>query len=145
MVARRGGAGWRPQGSATFREGRRLVVSDYSRGIFVYPIPYGPRTVTRLKDGRAMQGIDGLIAVGNRLFGIYNGRSPGKLLELTIDRATLDYAEVPDGGLLPDPTQLSLHKGALFMVGESGWNTIEKQPDRATGATIVQIPIPQQP
>lgn len=137
------GVGKSAQGSATFRQGRRLVVSDYSRGIFVYPIPYGPRMVTRLKDGRAIQGIDGLIAVGNRLFGIYNGRSPGKLLELTIDQDTIAFTEIADGGLLPDPTQVTFHNGSLYVIGDSGWATIDKHPVRAAGATIVRIPLPK--
>lgn len=138
------GVGKSAQGSATFRRGRQLVLSDYSRGIFVYPMPYGPRTVTRLKDGRAIQGIDGLIAVGDRLFALYNGRVPGKLLELTIDRSTVSYTEMTDGGLLPDPTQLTLHRGALYAVGNSGWATIDKAPQRKAGATIVRITLPDE-
>ncbi len=137
------GMGKSAQGSTTLPNGRTLVVSDYSRGISTFPIPYGPQTVTRLSDGKAIQGIDGLQIVGNRLFGVYNGRSPGKLLEFAFQGPRISYREVADGGLLLDPTQVAFHRGELYVVGDSGWLTIDKQPERSTGATIVLLPLPK--
>lgn len=131
------------QGTATLANGRTLVSADYSKGISTFPVPYGPHADPKTAEGKAVQGLDGLIAVGNRLFSLYNGRVPGKLVELTIHGNVLAYAEVPDGGLLPDPTQLTLHRGAIYAVGDSGWATIEKQEKRATGATIVRIAVPK--
>ena len=130
------------QGTATLPNGRTLVAADYSKGISTFPVPYGPHVDPKLADGKTVQGLDGLIAVGNRLFAVYNGRAPGKLVELAIRDRQLRYAEVADGGLLPDPTQLTLHRGALYLVGDSGWATIDKTPARASGATIVRIPLP---
>ncbi|MEO8619252.1 MAG: hypothetical protein ABI412_07800 [Sphingomicrobium sp.] len=137
------GLGKSAQGSATLPNGRTLVVSDYSRGISTFPVPYGPQTVTRLSKGKTIQGIDGLQMVGNRLFGVYNGRSPGKLLEFAIHGSNVSYGDVADGGLLPDPTQVTFHRGALYVVGDSGWLTIDKQADRSTGATIVRLALPK--
>lgn len=131
------------QGTATLPNGRTLVGADYSKGISTFPVPYGPHKDPKLADGKTIQGLDGLVAVGDRLFALYNGRVPGKLVELTIRDTLLSYAEVADGGLLPDPTQLTIHRGALFAVGDSGWATIEKQDKRSTGATIVRISLPQ--
>lgn len=137
------GIGKSGQGSATSGNGRTLVVSDYSRGIVTYPVPYGQRTTTTLADGRTLQGIDGLVGSGNRFFGVYNGRAPGKLLEIAIDHATVSFTEIADGGLLPDPTQVAIQRGALYVVGDSGWATIDKQPVRATGATIIRFTLPK--
>jgi hypothetical protein len=137
------GEGKSAQGSAVYGNGRTLVVSDYSKGITTFPVPYGLRTWTKLADGSAVQGIDGLVAVGSRFFGVYNGRSPGKLLEFAIDEDTISFTEIGDGGLLPDPTQVTFHKGSLYVVGDSGWATVDKQAVRASGATIVRIPLPK--
>ena len=130
------------QGSATQPNGRTLVAADYSKGISTFPIPYGPHTDPKLADGKTIQGIDGLAAVGRRLFGIYNGRAPGKLIELSVSGPSLAYSEISDGSLLPDPTQVTFHQGDLYVVGDSGWATIDKEVSRTSGATIVRIPIP---
>lgn len=131
------------QGSATLPNGRTLVAADYSKGISTFPVPYGPHTDPKTSDGKTLQGIDGLVAVGKRVFGVYNGRVPGKLIELTIQGESLAYSEVPDGRLLPDPTQVTLKGNSLFVVGDSGWATIDRQPARATGATIIRLPLPK--
>lgn len=136
------GQGKSAQGSATLPNGRTVVVADYSKGISTFPVSYGPQTLTRLADGKSIQGIDGMSAVGDRLFGVYNGRSPGKLLEFTIDRSIISYREIPDMGLLPDPTQVTWHRGALYVVGDSGWATIDRLPSRLNGAVVVRIPVP---
>jgi hypothetical protein len=131
------------QGSATLPNGRTLVAADYSKGISTFPVPYGPHTDPKLADGKTVQGLDGLLAVGPRLFGVYNGRSPGKLVELSVSGTRLSYAEIPDGGLLPDPTHVTYHRGALYVVGDSGWLTIDKQDVRPKGATIIRLELPK--
>lgn len=139
----RPGVGKSGQGSTIAPGGRQLIVADYSQGITTIALPYGARTVTRRADGRPIRGIDGLVSIGDRLFGVYNGQVPGGLVELSIDKDTIAYTAVPDGDLLPDPTHAAVHRGTLYVVGDSGWATIDKQPTRATGATIVRIPLPK--
>jgi hypothetical protein len=137
------GVGKSGQGSATLAGGKTLVVADYSQGIATYALPYGARTVTARADGRPIRGIDGLVAFGNHLFGVYNGQVPGGLVALTINGPTIAYTAVEDGGLLPDPTHATVHRGALFVVGDSGWATIDKEPTRVSGAAIVRLPLPK--
>lgn len=138
------GQGKSAQGSAFFGNGRTQVVSDYGLGIATFPMPpVAAPTWTKAKDGRTIQGIDGMTSLGSRIFGVYNGRSPGKLLEFAIERDRISYDEVPDGGLLPDPTQVAIHAGALFVVGDSGWAGVDSGPVRTSGATIVRIPLPK--
>ena len=130
------------QGSALSADRRALIVADYAQGIASIKLESNVRTLLPRQDGKPLRGIDGLVRAGPAYYAIYNGAAPGVLLKLDVAADRLSFTEVDTGKLLPDPTQLTLHGKALYVVADSGWATVEKQPARATGATIVRVPLP---
>jgi sugar lactone lactonase YvrE len=75
-----------PQGLVPAADGRRLYVSDYTRGIAIVSLADG--SVTRLEADVAtmLDGIDGLTAWRGGLIAIQNGTGPRRILFLTLSR-----------------------------------------------------------
>ncbi len=129
------------QGTAIANHGYGVIIADYALGMFNVALDNARRTPLPRQDGKPLKGIDGLVRAGGDYYAIYNGASPGALLKLDIAKDRLVYHEVDTGALLPDPTQVAMHGNALFVVANSGWASLEKEPTRATGATIVRVPL----
>ncbi|MEO6581175.1 MAG: hypothetical protein ABIN83_08500 [Sphingomicrobium sp.] len=136
------GEGKSGQGTALSADGKTLIVADYSKGVGAFPSGATVRTALPRPDGKPLRGIDGLVRAGNSYYGIYNGGSPGALLKLSIAPDRLTYDQVDTGDYMADPTQLTVAGKSLLVVADSGWATIDKEPVRTKGATIVRVPLP---
>jgi hypothetical protein len=125
------GIGKSAQGSALDPPGKRLIVADYSQGLFAIDLATKQRTPL-LEEGKPLCGLDGLIRVGDSYVAIYNGSSPARLV-----RFRLDGDKVVDGRAieadLPDPTQLVAQGGQLLVVANAGWEAAAR-PKAATRA-----------
>ena len=134
------GIGKSAQGSALDPAGRRLIVADYSQGLFAIDLASNQRTAL-LEAGKPLRGLDGLIRIGDEYIAVYNGSSPARLL-----RFRLDGDKVVDGRAiaadLPDPTQLVARGGQLLIVANAGWDAAAR-PNVAirAPAPIVSVPL----
>lgn len=135
------GIGKSAQGSALSSDGKHLIVADYSQGITRIGLVSGERTLILL-DGKALRGVDGLARAGEWYVGVQNGGSIGRLLAFRIVGNALDVKLLAEGGILSDPTQLTVTRDAILVVADSGWATIDKSGPRATPATIARFPLP---
>ncbi len=135
------GVGKSAQGSAVDPTGKRLVMADYSRGLFAIDLATGARTAL-LEEGKTLRGLDGLVRIGDWYFAIYNGSSPGRLIRFRLDGdKVVDGEAIPAD--LPDPTQIAVRGRDLLVVANAGWETVAKSPDRPRDpAPIVAIAIP---
>lgn len=135
------GVGKSAQGSALDPTGKRLIVADYSQGLFAINLATKRRTPL-LEEGKPLRGLDGLIRVGAVYFAIYNGSNPARLIRFRLSGdAVVDGETVPV--TLPDPTQLVANRGQLLIVANAGWEGATKS---AAGprdpAPIVAVPLP---
>jgi len=118
------GIGKSAQGSVLDPSGQRLIVADYSQGLFAIDLATKVRTPL-LEDGKRVRGLDGLVRSGARYFAIYNGSSPGRLIRFRLDGdAVIDGQAVPVD--LPDPTQLVFSGKALLVISDAGWEAAAK-------------------
>jgi len=134
------GIGKSAQGSALDPAGKRLIVADYSQGLFAIDLATRQR-VPLLEQGKPLRGLDGMVRVGDRYFAIYNGSSPARLIgfrlrgNIIVDGAAIDAA-------LPDPTQLVAYRDALLIVADAGWEQAAKSDsEKRAPAPVVTVPL----
>jgi sugar lactone lactonase YvrE len=134
------GIGKSAQGSALDEAGKRLVVADYSQGLFAIDLATKQRTPL-LEAGKPLRGLDGLVRVGNSYVAIYNGGSPARLVRFQLRGDTVVNATAIDVAL-PDPTQLVPYRAAVLVVADAGWEAAAK-PNATTRAPapIVSVPL----
>jgi hypothetical protein len=135
------GIGKSAHGSVLDPAGKRLIVADYSQGLFAIDLATKRRT-SLLEKGKPLRGLDGLIRVGAVYFAIYNGGNPARLI-----RFRLAGDAVVDGDAvtvtLPDPTQLVANHGQLLIVANAGWEAATKSgAGPRDPAPIVAVPLP---
>ena len=135
------GVGKSGQGTALSADGTRLVVADYSQGVGVVDLVSGVRTILPRSNGKPLRGIDGMVRCGGTYYGVYNGENPGTLIAIEPQKDALSLTEpLGEEGSLNDPTQIADDGNRLLIVENSGWATLEKDPERRTsGARIVAI------
>lgn len=137
------GVGKSGQGTALGADGTRLVVADYAQGVGVVDLASGARTILPRSNGKPLRGIDGMVRCGSVFYGIYNGDNPGTLVAIEPTEKSLTLNEpLGEHGSLNDPTQIAYDGKRLLIVENSGWATLEKEPDRRSlGARIVAVPL----
>lgn len=132
------GVGKSAQGTALSKNGKQLLVADYSEGVGSVDLTTRTRTLLPRLDGKPLRGIDGIAICGSAYFGIYNGSSRGMLVGISPSDGTLTFDEL---ATLSDPTQVAYDGRQLVIVSGSGWADIEKEPMRTLGATILALPL----
>ncbi|MDB5681309.1 MAG: hypothetical protein JWO16_1114 [Sphingomonas bacterium] len=135
------GVGKSAQGSALSPDGKALIVADYSQGITRIDLVSGDRKLVQL-DGKSLRGVDGLARAGEWYVGVQNGGSVGRLLAFRIVDGALEVKVLAEGGLLADPTQVTVTDDAILVVADSGWSTIDKPGARAAPATVARFALP---
>lgn len=135
------GVGKSAQGTALDATGTQLVVADYSQGIGLTGIDDFKRRLLPRPDGKPLGGIDGMARCGDTYFGVYNGAAPGRLLSFQVRRGGIEHDELIEGLELPDPTQVAFDGKRLLVVSDAGWEAAAKGVERASGASIMAIPV----
>ncbi|MFA6032897.1 MAG: hypothetical protein WC889_08370 [Myxococcota bacterium] len=134
------GIGKSAQGSALEPGGKRLIVADYSQGLFAIDLATGRRTPL-VEGGKRLRGLDGLIRVGDLYFAIYNGSSPARLIRFRLAGNTVVDGEAMPVSL-PDPTQIVARRGQLLIVANAGWERAAKaDAGPRDPAPIVAVPL----
>jgi hypothetical protein len=105
--------------------GRRLYVADYAMGLF--RIDLSTRRITPLFAARPvmLEGIDGLVRNGRRLFAIQNGTRPSRIIAISLDtggRRVTEVRLVEQGEeSWGEPTLGTLVNGALAYIADGQW------------------------
>lgn len=130
-----------PQQSTLTRDGRRLLLADYTRGIAAIDLATLEARWLGKPRLLASVGIDGLVRDGDRLIAIQNGTGPHRVLALTLDPAetrivawqVLERAS-PDLG---EPNHGVIVGRDLYLIGNSGWERVNDRGvlDAPAGAT----------
>lgn len=140
-----------PQGLALTRDGRRLYVADYARGLFA--VEMATREVTRLPvpDDVASRGVDGLLWRNGYLVAIQNGVTPHRLTLLRLDPAgeKVERQEIlgMSHALYDEPTLGVIAGNALHYVANSQWGKFGKDqtslPSEGLRAPVIlRLPLP---
>ena len=137
----RPGVGKSAQGTALSPDGKHLLVADYSQGIAMVDLSTRDRALLPRQDGKPLRGVDGVATCGSTYYGIYNGTAPGALLAISPGQTGLTMEQPLGDAGLSDPTQIASDGKRLLIVSGSGWADVDKQPARASGATIIAVPL----
>jgi hypothetical protein len=138
----RPGDGKSAQGTALAPSGTAVIVADYSRGIGSIDLKSTATTWLPRRNGKPLQGIDGLLRCGDSFIGVYNGETPGKLIAIKLLAGSIEYRELVARQTLPDPTQIAFDGKRLLAVADSGWDALGRGiGKRAVGAHIVSLPV----
>ncbi len=114
------------QGLALVDHDRRLVVSDYSNGLWVIDLAH-PTGITAIPPPplTTLLGLDGLLADGNGILGVQNGIEPQRVVRLGFTPRFDAIASVEIlAAALPgfdDLTLLTRIAGRAHVVSQSGW------------------------
>lgn len=117
-----------PQGLAVARDGKRLYIADYSRGLFVVDLAGGKVAAVACPDTVCLSGIDGLAIAGGALIAVQNGIRPHRVVRMSLDRGGTSVtgcdvlaAALPE---FDEPTLGVVVGGEFYFVASSGWRTI---------------------
>lgn len=106
------------KGIALTPDGKHLLVADYSRGVGMLDFSTSKTRLLPRPDGKQLRGIDGLVRCGSTYYGIYHGRSPGKLVAIRPTGSGLTFDEPLADGSPPDPTQIVFDGKRLLIVAD---------------------------
>lgn len=115
-----------PQTPALSRDGVRLYIPDYARGIAILDLR--DRSITWLAHSKdlAVNGIDGMYLNGRTLLAIQNGTSPERVIRMHLNSVgkgvdRWDILEANSHGL-GDPTHGVMVGSSFYFIANSGWD-----------------------
>lgn len=115
-----------PQTPALSRDGMRLYIADYARGIAILNFRDGSTSWLAHPKDLAVSGIDGMYLNGSTLLAIQNGTSPERVIRMHLNRAgksvdRWDLIEANSHGL-GDPTHGVIVGTSFYFIANSGWD-----------------------
>jgi hypothetical protein len=129
-----------PQTAAPHPDGKRLFVPDYLRGIALLDPASRQVHWLSMKDRFALNGIDGLYAVGNALVAVQNGTVPERVVVFRLNRALNEViSEViveRASRTLGDPTLGVIVGTAFYYIANSGWDAIDERGELKPGTEL---------
>ena len=137
------------QGLAPTPDGRTLYLSDYSG---LYRVDVATKQIVRLAvpANLALNGVDGLVWSGGRLYAIQNGVEPNRIIrvDLAADGATVTGAKILEMNqpAFDEPTLGCVAEGALYVVANSQGGKFRNEktpiaPEAMTDAVILKVPL----
>jgi sugar lactone lactonase YvrE len=118
-----------PQTPAVTRDGKRLLVADYTRGIGVVDLATGAVSFLPHPREVVVHGIDGMYLYGDSLLAMQNGTDPNRVIRLYLDDAgtRILRGEILESGSrgLGVPTHGTLVDGTLYFLANSGWDQLD--------------------
>jgi sugar lactone lactonase YvrE len=146
-----------PQTPALAPDGRRLYVPDYGRGIAILDLTASggqPSSTARwtwitFAPGLALQGIDGLYAVGHDLIAVQNGITPRRVVRIRLDPSgTRALAVEPiESGThrLGEPTHGVIAGNGFVFLANTGWERVGRdqilQEGPAAAPALLRVPL----
>jgi hypothetical protein len=133
-----------PQTVAIAADGR-LVVPDYVRGLGLLAADT-KRVIWLPAEGRhALEGIDGLYRVGNRLLAVQNGAHPARVVFFSMDlkgtRVVAEDVIERSTPTLGDPTHGVIVGETFFYLANSGWNVLDDSGKLKPGMTFTEAAV----
>lgn len=114
-----------PQSMAATPDGRRLIIADYTSGLYAIDLANGAVSRLPVPDNASLIGTDGLIRDGDDLIAFQNGTSPQRVLRLKLDAGftrvtgwSVLAANLPN---LEEPTSGVVVGDDLVFVARSQW------------------------
>jgi hypothetical protein len=119
-----------PQTAAMAADGSHIYISDYTRGIGILDLK-SRQVQWMTMDGRfALNGIDGLYRVADRLIAVQNGTDPERVVQFSLDasgsRIIAETVVERSTATLGDPTHAVMVEGALYYIANSGWDVVDE-------------------
>lgn len=135
------------QGIVLIRD--RLIVADYSNGLFAVDPRRGGITALPAPAGTTLLGLDGLVAIPGGLIATQNGLDPSRVLRINLNAAldAITGVSVLAAGqpILTDITLITLANDHPTLIAGSGWDRFDPakagSPDPHT-VRILQVAIP---
>ena len=118
-----------PQTPTLSVDQKLLYVPDYVAGIAAVRLSDGSVEWLTSKSPTALDGIDGLYAIGNQLIAIQNGTAPERIVSFnlstptTVDGWDVLEANWPDLG---DPTHGVVVGNEVYFIANSGWDRVDR-------------------
>lgn len=136
-----------PQTPALARDGRRIYVPDYGRGIAAVDLASGTLTWLTFAPGIAIQGIDGLYLSGNDLIAVQNGVTPRRVMRFRLDppgTRVVDGAPLESGThRLGEPTHGVVVDKDFVFLGNTGWERVGRdqklRPGGAAAPSLLSV------
>lgn len=126
------------------RVGNQLFVADYRFGIARIDLATKARTLLPLPDGAPLNGVDGLTRAGGWFVGVRNGAKTPAIVAFKTDERQVSEAKVlARGGVMKDPTQITVSGDHLLLIGEAGWDAVASGSARTGPTPILTLPLPR--
>ena len=118
-----------PQTPAMLPDGKHALVPDYVRGIGLLDLASKAVVWLPMQAKHALNGIDGLYAVGNSLLATQNGTSPERVIRFAVnDAKTSVISEAIIERATPtlgDPTHGVVVGDYFYFIANSGWDALD--------------------
>jgi sugar lactone lactonase YvrE len=129
---------------------KRLLVSDYSNGLFTVDIPTGDINALTPPPNTTLLGIDGIVRVGDTLIAVQNGIEPQRMLQIKLSPTWTGIVEVTVlAAAIPNLTDLGLAtiaNGLPTVIAGTGWDGFDPKNARqppAHAVRLFQVALPQ--
>jgi hypothetical protein len=140
-----------PQGVTVTPDGKRLLVTDYSQGLFAVDLASLDLRALPAPDGVTTLGIDGIYLLGDRtVVGVQNGITPTRVVRLELDAGftrvvalTPLLANHPE---VDDPTLGALAGNDFFLNATGQWRLFDDagaltEPAALRDLLVLRIPV----
>lgn len=120
-----------PQGIDVIPNKNKLVMSDYSQGIFIIDIKTKEVTLLGTPLGKTFLGMDGIYYDGEGIIGVQNGINPNRIVRIRFNKVLttvqgMDILEVNNPSF-DDPTLGTLVHGVFYYLPNGKWNAIDEK------------------
>lgn len=134
-----------PQTVAMAADATHVYVPDYVRGLGIFDLETKHVQWLPMAGRFALDGIDGLYRVGNRLIAVQNGASPQRVVVFATDAAATKMAAESAieraTATLGVPTHGVIVGDAFYYIANSGWDAMESGAKR-TPALVMKWKVP---
>jgi hypothetical protein len=122
---------------------KRLLVADYSNGLFTVDIPTGDIRALAPPVNTTLLGLDGLVSAGDTLVAVQNGVEPQRIVRIKLSPAWTEVLEVTVlAAAIPNLTDLSLAtivNGLPTVIAGAGWDGFDPKKAKQPAAHAVRL------
>lgn len=129
------------QGLALTSDGRKMYVSDYSKGLYVVDMPTLDLAPIAVPDDVSLLGVDGLYVAGpHLLIGTQNGTNPNRIIRIRLSRDGRHVQGVDtlaaNNNTMADPTLGVVARKAFYFNGNAQWDAWDEKGALQSGAKL---------
>lgn len=134
-----------PQGMALLPDGNRVIIADYSHGLYLLAVDALDVRPVADATGTSVLGLDGLAWHGQQLIAVQNGGAVPQIIAVPLNAAATAVHDVrvvdrqPD--VAPAPTSVVSAVGGVLYVGNSPWSLFDASGERTSDGTLTPTPV----